>query len=56
VNFDQLLLNGTLEDADFQIGLKNFRKERKNIKSHSQILDDCHRLGNPAGNFRYGSD
>lgn len=45
VNLDQLLLNGTLENADLEVRLKYFRKQRKNIKSHSQILDDCMGLG-----------
>ena len=45
VNLDQVIGNGTLEDADIKIRLKDFRKQAEDIKSHGQILDDSAHLG-----------
>ncbi len=40
VNFNELVGNGALEDADIEVRLKDFREKTENVKSHGQILDD----------------
>ena len=38
VNIQQTAFNCTLEDAGLQVGLKKFRENGKNVKTHMMIL------------------
>lgn len=45
MHFDELVLQGALEDGDFEIGLEDFGEEAEDVKTHRRILDDSARLG-----------
>jgi hypothetical protein len=45
VNFQQTVLNGALEDADFKVRLDHGREKTENIKTHALILAAGEKVG-----------
>jgi len=40
MHFDELVLQGALEDGDFEIGLEDFGEEAEDVKTHKKIVSD----------------